>query len=204
MRLFIAIPLPEEIKKEIFVNVEPLKKLMGSGVFSGKFVEKENLHLTLKFLGDLNEEEQEKIELIENKIYEAINIFKSVKGFNKDFQSFNLRLSDFGGFPNLDFIKVLWVGVKEISQNSENRVLNLQEFIQEKLSEIGFPKENKEFHSHITIARIKSVKNKKEFQSKISELNIPSKSFPVEKICLFKSSLFKEGAKHEVIKEFYL
>jgi 2'-5' RNA ligase len=94
MRCFVAIDLPEHIKARIFHEIEILKQ---QGLVSGKFVEKENLHLTLKFLGELTEKQ---IKDIGEKLSEI--------SFNK----FKVSLSEIGVFPDKNFVKVLWVGLE--------------------------------------------------------------------------------------------
>ena len=116
MRCFIAVELPESIKAEIFHKFENLKE---SGIVSGKFVEKENSHLTLKFLGELTEEQ---IEDIKKKLSEV------------KFEKFNAELGNVGFFPNENYIRVIWVEI--LSED----VFRLQEEIENKLNEIGAKK----------------------------------------------------------------
>jgi RNA 2',3'-cyclic 3'-phosphodiesterase len=181
MRVFISLEIPEHIRARIFHEIGILKQ---QGLVSGKFVEKDNLHLTLKFLGDLTEEQ---ITSIEKKLSEI--------KFNK----INCSLSNFGIFPNREYIKVLWIGLKP-----EKNFENLFSVVDEKLSEIGFSKDDKKFIPHITLARVKQIKDKDLFLNKFENLKIPSEKILLTKISLIKSELYPKGSVYKVIKSFYL
>ena len=180
MRTFISLELPENIKKEIFKSFESLKN---SGVAFGNFVKKDNIHLTLKFLGNISEE---KIKQIEKKLSEV------------SFKSFDANVGEIGFFPSEKYIRIIWVDLiaKEIAQ--------LKKIIDNKLHEIGINHDNREFSSHITVARIKKMKNKQDFFKKIKELKIKKMSFSVNSFFLIKSELRNNGPAYKVLKEFRL
>src|SRR4030042_1702207 len=131
MRTFISIELPEDIKKEIF---DEYKKISNDGFVVGNFVEKNNLHLTLKFLGDISEEEI-------NKVKEKLSKIK--------FEKFEIKTGEIGFFPSDKYVKVIW-----ISLDSDN-IKKLKDEIETSLFELGITKEEREFSSHVTIAKIK-------------------------------------------------
>ena len=132
MRCFIAIDLPEHIKAKIFHEIEKLKE---KNLFVGNFTDKDNLHLTIKFLGELSPEQ----------IKNVLEKLKEIK-----FQRLHCKISNIGFFDNEKSIKVIWVDL------ISNEINNLYKEISKKIPEI---KEDKEFTSHITIARVKSVHN---------------------------------------------
>lgn len=177
MRVFISIDVPEKIKEEI-------KKIQNQlPDFKGKFTELENLHLTLKFLGNINEE---KLEEIKKKL-EEIN-----------FDSFDTKVDSIGVFDNRNSNSysrkiIVWLHLTNCEE--------LQEKIDEKLSEIGFEKE-KRFMSHLTIARIKYIKDKERFLEKLKEIEIPKRDFKVDNFRLKKSTLTKKGPVYETIGEY--
>jgi len=178
MRAFISIELPENVKAGIFHTFEKLK---GSGFCSGNFVEKNNLHLTLKFLGDISEEDAEKIA---QKLSEI------------DFRKFAAETGEISFFPNEDYVKVIWVELVS------KEIFGIKKIIEEKLSEIGIPKEEREFSSHITVARIKNIKDKVKFAEKIKDLKSEKYFFIIDELSLIKSELTKEGPKYKVLKNF--
>jgi len=178
MRTFISIELPEKIRKEIFKTFDTLR---GTGLVSGNFVQRDNLHLTLKFLGDISEEE---IVKIKDKLSEI------------KFSKFEMHTDGTGFFPSEEYIRVLWV--KLVS----DKVKYLKDIVEEKLFEIGISKEEREFTTHLTVARIKNVKDKEKFLEKIKTIGVRKMKFDVEKISLIKSELTPTGPVYKVIEEF--
>lgn len=137
-------------------------------------------HLTLKFLGEVKESEVSKLK-------EALAKVKLEK--------FRAGLSKIGVFDE-SFIKVVWVGVEP-----EEKITKLQQEVEKALSGM-FPKDNR-FTSHVTLARVKYVKNKKEFIEKLAKIKIEKLSFAVQSFQLVKSNLTEEGVVYEVLEVFY-
>lgn len=184
MRAFIAIELPREIK-DLLARIQTQLKTAEADV---KWAEPANIHLTLKFLGEIDEQKKESI----------IQIIKdTAEGKN----SFSLRLSSAGAFPNTEYPRVLWIGIDEGSSETTK----IAEELEEKLEKIGLPKDKKKFSCHITIGRVKSGNNRLKLAGKIkkisAELNEKSLEFKAEKITLFKSTLSSKGPTYEAIHE---
>ena len=184
MRTFIAIDLPKEIKDSLAILKE---QLMASGA-DVKWVEPQNIHLTLKFLGEVDEKKLEKI----------ITILEEVA---KNKNSFSLSISSLGAFPKLDYPRVIWLGIDEGDKESKEIAKELEE----KIAKIGIPKEDKPFSSHITIGRTKSTLNREKLVQNLKTLaggfgkrNLACR---VTKIILFKSTLTPKGPIYEALKE---
>ena len=141
MRCFLAIDLSEKVKEEL---EKAKKEINHDGI---KLVEKENLHLTLNFFGEISEE---KTSEIKNKLRD----FK--------FEKIDAKLGNIGFFPSLDYIRVVW-----ISLEPNEKVKELAKLINEKLNS-----QDKNFESHITLARVKFLKNKKEFIEKLKTIKV--------------------------------
>lgn len=168
MRLFIGIDIPEDIQK----TIQEIQKNLESP-FAGLRFTKDN-HITLKFLGEVSEERLEYIK-------------KYLK--NTKFKPFELKTSQIGVFPNKQYIKVVWLGLQENKQ-----LLNLQKSIDNAL-ESYFPKE-KNFIPHITLARVKFVKDKPSFVKKIENIQVPESSWQVSEFRLYRSILTPEGPEY--------
>jgi 2'-5' RNA ligase len=179
-RCFIALELPRTAVNEI-KRIQGLVKKQS--LITGKFTEIENLHLTLKFLGEIEE----------IKIDEVKKRLKEIK-----LKKFKARLDEVGVFSSRyrDYIRVLWVKL------GGKGVFELQKEIDEKLKSL-FGKEIR-FMSHITIARIKDVSDKKEFLSYVKAIKVPEIEFGVDEFILNKSELKEEGPVYTNIEAYKL
>jgi len=172
MRTFIAIETPKEVSltlKEIQKKFEGLGKI--------NFTQ-EPYHLTLKFLGEISEDQCTQIK----------DILKSIK-----FKPFELELTQLGVFPNENYIKVIWVGTKDKEVNE------LQQQIDSKLT--GMFGKDPRFHAHITLGRVKFVQDKIRIKE-LLKTKIPSLKFEVKEFKLIKSELTPEGPEYEDLEVF--
>lgn len=167
MRLFIGIDLPEEIKERVFALEMELPKE------SIKPVAKENLHVTIKFLGECDEE----------KAKEIVSALGKVKN-----EKIEINVKGVGAFPNMNYINVVWVGVEgdlePLVRKIEN-ALNLK---------------NERFDGHITIARVRRKIDAKQFFEKHGRENFGG--FTTKSFVLYKSTLTPQGPVYEKLKEF--
>ena len=172
MRVFVAIKFPTKILIEIKKIQEKLPE------FSGKKTELVNLHLTLKFLGELNSEEIEKIRL-------NLGEIKSIK--------FESEINEIGFFDKGER-GIVWLNVT----NCEN----LQKEIDNSL--LKFVEKEKRFMGHLTIARTKNISNKKKFLEELRKIKFPKMFFIIENFYLMESVLKREGPEYKVIEEYKL
>ena len=173
MRCFIAIDLPEKIKSRIFHELETLE---GKNLFSGKITEKENLHLTLRFLGEVP---AEKLDELFWKLSEV------------NFKKFNCSLGKAGFFENEKRIKIIWV--ETISEELQK--------LEKKISEIlpEFPNDYGKFSPHITIARVESIRDRKGLIENVKRIHLKNSEFEIGEIYLMKSELKRQGLVYKKI-----
>lgn len=178
MRSFIAIKLPETAKSALAGLQQELKKC-GADI---RWVKPENIHLTLKFLGNIGDE------IVDN-------ILKIIETICRRFRSFDLEIKGTGAFPSLRSPRVLWVGV-----NSNADVAALQNEIEAGMSSLGFARENRKFTPHLTLGRFRSSQGKGPLLEKI-ELFKDRKYglIDVGSVALMRSDLSPSGARHSVI-----
>lgn len=179
MRTFIGIDLPEYIKENLKEVIDRLKKIK-----EAKPVKYENLHITLKFLGEVEEKD---IDKIKEKLEKSI----------LNFESFDVDIKGIGFFPSEKKVRVLWVGAQD-----EGYLKKLNEKIEQAMDEFGFEKE-KNFVSHVTVARFKSIPNLnfiKEIYEKYN--NFLFGRFRVISFQLFESKLMPEGPIYKVVAKF--
>jgi len=177
IRAFIAI----ELNKDIQDGLAKIQAELRSGRADVKWVKPQNMHLTLKFLGNIE------IDLI-------VKIKNILEDLTINHKSFPSDLSEIGAFPKIKTPRVIWVGM----QKGKDQVGLIVEELETKLAEIGILKEERKFHPHLTLGRLRSPHNR----SKLVELleknkAIPPLNFTVDKIILFKSTLTGQGPIYE-------
>jgi len=178
IRTFIAIDVPAPQKITQVIN--ELKKTQ----IDAKLVEIENMHLTLKFLGDTDEKLIVKIE-------------KIIEESTENIQPFEITLKNMGVFPNQNYIKIVWIGVENTGPLKQ-----IAETIDMKLKKLGFEKERRAFSAHLTIARVKSAKNKEKLIQLINKYqDVEFQKIKVDKILLKKSVLTSKGPIYTILKE---
>ena len=175
-RAFIAIDFPDEVIKE----VARVQGVLGKKKFTGKMTELENLHLTLKFLGEIDEGTIKRVK-------------ERLKGVR--FDAFEAKLGRCGTFSIRSYPKIAWIKVN-------GNVFKLQKQIDNALKDLFDAEER--FMSHLTIARIKYVEDKDYFKEYISNLKLREIRFKVDKFKLMKSDLREAGPIYSAIEEYNL
>ncbi len=167
IRAFIAVEVPDFPAIRDFIG--DLKKSPARL----KAVEPENLHITLKFLGDIAEE----------KVVELADALKSIET-----PAFYFELRSAGAFPDIRNPKVIWVGVKE-----DGSLSSLQREVEEICASLGFEREKREFSPHLTVVRLKdrNPKGIRPVVERYSEVHFGT--VEVKEIKLKKSILTPQG-----------
>ena len=140
MRVFIAIDINDEIRTALSDLQQQLQNKADNKKGDVKWVEPKNIHLTLKFLGEIKDEQA----------VDVCNIVKDVAGRNKSFELDIESVGCFGGRST----RVLWVGTGEGSNN----LLQLQKEMEQELASAGLPPETRKFTGHLTLCRVKNSK----------------------------------------------
>ncbi len=182
LRAFLAIDVDEDLKAKMYKIIKEFKQIDANI----KYVELENLHLTLKFFGDID---TEGIDLLSSKIESVVS----------NFDKFTVKIRGCGAFPNTNRIKVIWLGLDE-----DEIVRKLHDELDKEFVKLGFDKDRK-FSTHLTIGRMRSAKGKNKVKSKIEEFSdVEVGQMSVDKIILKKSTLTPSGPIYEDIKIFEL
>lgn len=180
IRSFIAIEIPEAVKRSIREVIESLK---GSGA-DVKWVSGDIVHLTLKFLGDTDEA------LIKD-IIEALN--KKVSPY----KPFCIKISGAGYFPKGRHPRVVWVGVEESA-----RLQELFSDVEREMLKFGYPAEDRRFSPHLTMGRVRSQRKTADLIRKVGEYaGTVLGEVEVRGITLIKSELKPAGAEYTSLAE---
>jgi 2'-5' RNA ligase len=140
MRCFIAIDIDDQIRKGLSDLQDELRKKVDIRKGDVKWVRPELTHLTLKFLGEIKDEQ----------VVEVCNITKDVASRHKRFELDIESVGQFGGRS----ARVMWIGTGQGS----DELLQLQEDLEQQLDIAGWPKDTRKFSAHLTLCRIRSSK----------------------------------------------
>lgn len=176
MRLFIAIELPENVKR--------LLSKLRIEMPGARWLPLEQLHLTLSFLGEVDEETAKKL----------IRELSAIQA-----PGFDLKLFSLGCFPNRRQTRVLWAGLEP-----EPLLLNLASLVQKAAFSCNIPQEERPFSAHITLARLKSPVAREVAVFLDQPLREKISPFSVKDFILFQSHLTSSGAVHSPLKTFRL
>ena len=179
IRSFLAIRLPEPIRKDLESIQERLKETDAPV----KWVTPDNVHLTLKFLGNIESKDVEKIHDIVSKI-----VTKETHLI--------LRGEGVGAFPHIKSPRVIWVGIS----GEIDRLKDIHIRMEEELETIGFRPEERSFSPHLTIGRVKTGVHKALLDRLIALKDYRSQPFKAGEIILFKSDLRPYGPIHTPLK----
>ncbi len=184
IRAFIAVELPDSVRQEV-ASLQADFKSSGADV---KWVDPENLHLTLKFLGDIEESQTAALK-------EALGA--GIGGLTP----LDIHLEGIGAFPKTTFPRVIWVGVNQ----GEKQLVELGEKAEQACVGLGFPREERPFSAHLTIGRVRSKDRLAPLIKKLQVAEFRATApAPVTKIILFQSTLSPKGPIYTPLAEFPL
>ena len=187
MRVFIAIDIDDKIRK----SIADLQKQIASkvSVKQGdlKWVEPNNIHLTLKFLGEITDEQLTEVKEITETITQA-------------HQKFNLEIESIGSFGGRS-AKIVWVG----AGNGKNELLALQKDLDTLLEQAGFPKEEREFSAHLTLCRVNHPMAGVKIGEAIKQFsNLKLGQIAADAVRIYQSQLTPQGPIYTMLGEFKL
>jgi 2'-5' RNA ligase len=178
-RLFIALELPAEVRRKISQHIDRLRAEMPDARAS--WTREPNLHLTLKFLGDVA---IERIDAVD----------RALKRATSGGASFEMEIRGCGAFPTRGHPKVLWIGTSDGPHLS-----NLFEAIEREVGRLDFPREGRAFHPHLTIARLRQPQGARA----LAELHERSGFAPMlvnlRDVCLIRSELSSSGSRYTIV-----
>ena len=174
IRSFIALDFPEETRKAL-EDIQRELKQCGAGV---RWVKPSSIHLTLKFLGNIQAAQVE-------------DIARAVAQEIRDQPPITLRPAGLGAFPSRRKPRVIWIGM----EGEVQRLNGIQALIENALEPLGFAREKRGFRPHLTIGRVKDRRRLQSLVDAMVTLDMePFNSFDADEIILYKSDLRPTGA----------
>lgn len=179
IRTFIALDLPAGVHRALAA----LQQEWQQTAAMVSWIKPENVHLTLKFLGNIATEQVAEIQLILQEIA-AVH------------PPFRLQPEGCGAFPSLKQMRVAWVGL----QGGIEALLSLQKAVEEALVPLGFAPEGRPFRAHLTLGRVKGRRHLQLLQEAIlRRQGFQAEAFDVPDVVLYKSELRPEGARYTAL-----
>ena len=182
LRTFIAIALPEAVQDKVDALLSDLRKADAAV----RWVPSQNLHLTLKFLGDVEETR-------------LADLFVGIRKATEGIEPFQITLTGLGAFPNPRRPRVLWIGL-EVPEAMKKLYSNMEE----ELSRLHFPKEKRKFSPHLTIGRVKGLRGMEALMSVVERTDFGPETVSVARIVAMKSDLRPTGVVYAPLKKFAL
>ncbi len=183
IRAFIAVDLSPEIRSHLDSIGSDFKQMIGNHAV--RWVPTENIHLTLKFLGDVS---ISSLGLVK----QALD--NEVSGHH----AFNISIGNLGAFPKVRAPRVIWVGVE-----GPESLQVLQHAIETQMSRLGYEPDQRPFSAHLTLGRVSRNARSDEIQAVSSALERLKIGFlgitPVKEVRLYKSDLRPEGAVYSCV-----
>lgn len=174
-RIFTAVDISEEARREVSDYIADLRTEFAN-VRAG-WDRAEKLHLTLKFLGDINETQ-------------LLDLTGAVTETARQISNFTLRISATGSFPAEKKARVLWLGIED----EKGSLQKLNEILETECERKGFPLEKRNFKPHLTIARLREPRKSNELIEKHLQNEFETDEFIVSEIVIYESRLQKSGS----------
>jgi RNA 2',3'-cyclic 3'-phosphodiesterase len=173
IRTFICIDIPHSIK----ARIEKLQSQLRRPSAQISWVKPANIHLTLRFLGDVA---QSKILKVNTAVNRAVD----------SFGPFQITVGSTGCFPSPRHPSVLWIGISPVAGDLQK----LRDAIEVELVRQGFEPENKKFKPHLTIARIRNPRNAAEVTEAFLTSGFADQSFQANEVLVMRSQLSPQGS----------
>lgn len=184
-RVFCAVELPEEARVQLQEHIARLRKEIPDAAASWSRVE--NIHLTLKFFGNVAVDRTPKISA-------------AAKRTAEQFSQFQIGVGNTGVFPRPSRAQVLWIGVSD----SSGQLSTLQKRFEDECAAEGFPKEDRAYRPHLTIARIRKPEGTRRLAETHLNTNFPTIDVPLHELVVFRSELSSKGSRYTAISRHHL
>ncbi|MEW6367001.1 MAG: RNA 2',3'-cyclic phosphodiesterase [Acidobacteriota bacterium] len=179
MRAFIALPLPAEVKAHLAIISDKLDRTAAGSM---RWVKSEQIHLTLKFLGEIDDGK-------------VPAISAELKRIAPEFAPWRARLTGVGGFPGGSSPRVIWVGLED---GGTSEVLSSR--VEEAMESLGFERESRAFTPHLTLGRRKPGRKSGGIgRESFGRIIVEPIEFVFSRIVLFQSTLLPTGAVHREV-----
>jgi 2'-5' RNA ligase len=184
MRLFVSVDLPPDLADDVASVQERFADTSGLDP-----TDPEHVHVTLKFLGEVSEA---RLGRVEDAVAAGVD--------RAAVEPFEARFGGLGVFPSLDYINVVWLGLRD----GGDALVALHEGIEAETTAIGFSPEDHAFTPHVTLGRMRHAGGKERVQELVRETDPSAGSMRVDEVRLTESTLTDDGPEYETVARFTL
>lgn len=181
IRVFCAVELPDEVRLRAANHMTVLRQAVANS--SAKWERPEKLHITLKFLGEIQPSR-------------LADFIKATADTATKVQPFELTVETTGAFPPRGNPRVLWLGLTD----SSGRLGQLQKHLEDDCFRAGWARETRLFHPHLTLARFKTSPNDRKLVDIHQKTRFEAIRFPVNEIVVMQSELLPSGSRYTVLE----
>ena len=179
VRLFVAVALPDHVRAELYRIQKQFKR---AEYFEGNYVQPQLLHVTLKFLGNVDS----------SAVGQVMDSLRSVVS-----SPFDVTLERVGYFGSREHAHILWVSLVS------DQLIKLQAAVDQSVRSLA-PVESRPYLGHVTLARIKKVHGNERFKKAVQECKMIHLKFPISQFILMKSELSSVGSQYTPLQVFPL
>ena len=179
-RVFCAIDIPRNVRDQLLAQIKHLREVVPHAQAS--WSRPESIHLTLKFFGEIEQDQVERLSMAASRVTQR-------------YSRFQIGLGGTGTFPPRGTPRVLWIGVNDPS----GQLTDLQQQFENECAKEGFPKEERVFRAHLTLARIRNPHGSRRLAEVHKGIEFKPVEFRVSELLLFRSELSSEGSKYTII-----
>jgi 2'-5' RNA ligase len=181
-RTFIAIEIPHDLRAAVIDHIKRVRETVPD--VSASWSREDNLHLTLKFLGDVP-------------IARIGDVSAAASAAARASAPFELILAGSGVFPTRGKPSVLWIGIEDPSDGLHK----IQRSLEEECAAHGFTRDARAYHPHLTIARIRKPHGAKDLAATHMTSNFAAQTFTARELIVFRSELLPQGSRHTAISQ---
>ena len=178
LRTFIAFDTPEPIRNDMAAVQSELKKSNADV----KWESEQKFHATITFLGNIEE-------------HILPSVLRSIESTVRKYPSFEISYETIGAFPSIEHPRVLWIGCK----NRDGVLENLKNELDTALLQYGFEKEERAFHPHVTMGRLRSQSGLQNLTPIMKKLTFEPRKAVIHEIAVMKSVLTREGSHYAIL-----
>lgn len=179
-RLFIALELPSSARKTLKDHIDRLTEALPDTRAS--WIREENLHLTVKFLG-------------ETPVIKVEALTQATERAATGMSPFEIVIGGCGAFPTRGQPRVLWIGIQDPSAHLNE----LHRALEAECAQAAFPREPRPFHPHLTMARLRQPNGARHLAELHKEIGFNPIAVSVRDVCVIRSELRSEGSRYSVI-----